>query len=803
MMCIDKPGTAVRKPFILILLLSCVMGIGSRAQSLDNPGSAQGMVTDSLTGKAIPFATVSVYRRDTLVNGAFTDSLGQFVVKGLPFGTYHFELSAVGYRTRQTVSWPVSAEHPAIQAGILALHEEVKSLQTVTIKGQKPLIEQRVDGINFNVESLPIIAGGDASDVLRKVPLLTVDANGGLSMRGSANIRVFIDGKPSDIYASSVADALKSISGESIVRVEVITHPSARYDAEGTDGVVNIITRKVRDNITNGKISGVLAIRSTNVMGDVQRKAGKWLMKVDGLYQMYRNRNGSVIQRQSGPLNVVQKNESRQTGRYLFGGASVLYSLDSLNTLNLGYRIRSSPNRTNLLSDNFNTEDGAPVPTFQREITTPFRYHGDLITAGYTGMSKNRQKEFSLLGTYFLSNNTTGYDLVQTGDRSMRYKENFNSKTLNRDLMMQADYSHSINGNWKWETGGKLTRKNLRSNNRFGIYDFDNEQYAADPVRSNHFSYISAVYALYVNTNFQIEKWQFMTGLRYEQTGFHAAFKESTLEIPSFQNLVPNFLISRNLARQSTFKLGYTVKLVRPGFTNLNPTVNNSDSLNVQFGNPYLRPEITRRYQLSYSRNGPHLFTDIALFYNRNRNSIENVRTPRPDGIFESTWQNIGRNQRLGLSTTLNWKPSTKISLSGTLTLQYAKLESPVMRLTNSGLMREVVLNYSHKLPKGYSIDFYGFFDAANIQLQGYRSGWKFYNATFNKKAANDRFNISLRLEAFLKPYAYIDDVTQNASFYQIQTTRYQMQNIRLTFSFKLGKKEINAPRIRHADTPE
>ncbi len=779
------------------------MAIGSGAQSQDNPGSAQGILTDSLTGKAIPFATVSVYRSDTLVNGTFTDSIGRFVVEGLPLGTYYFKLSAVGYRTRQTPSWSVSAEHPAIQAGIIALHEEVKNLQTVTIRGQKPLIEQRVDGINFNVESLPAVAGGDASDVLRKVPLLTVDANGGLSMRGSANIRVFIDGKPSDIYASSVADALKSISGESIIRVEVITHPSARYDAEGSDGVVNIITRKVRDNITNGKVSGVLANRSTNVMGDVQRKAGKWLMKVDGLYQMYRNRNGSVIRRQTGPLNVVQKNEWRQTGRYLFGGASVLYSLDSLNILNLGYRIRSSPNRTNLVSDNFNMENGSPAPTFQRLITTPFRYHGNLITAGYTGMSKNRRKEFSLLGTYFLSNNTTGYDLGQNSNRSMLYKEVFDSKILNRDLMVQADYSHSMNANWKWETGGKLTRKNLRSNNRFGIYDYDIEQYVGDPSRSNYFSYISTVYALYANTDFQIGKWQFTTGLRYEQTLFQAIFKESALEIPSFQNLVPNFLISRSLGRQSTVKLGYTVKLVRPGFASLNPTVNNSDSLNVQFGNPYLRPEITRRYQLSYSRNGPHLFADIALFYNRNRNSIENIRIPRPDGVFESTWQNIGRDQRLGLATTLNWKPGTKISLSGTLTLQYVKLVSPVMQLTNTGLMRELVLNYSHKLPKGYSIDFYGFFDGANIQLQGYRSGWKFYNVTFNKKSANDRFNISLRLEAFLKPYAYIDDVTQNASFYQIQTTRYQMQNIRLTFSCKLGKKEINAPRIRQADPPE
>lgn len=802
-MCMQRPSTTLRKQVILILLLSCILVFDSRSQSFDNPGSAQGIVTDSVTGKAVPFATISVYHRDTMVNGTFTDSLGRFVMKNLPLGSYYFKVSAVGYQTLQTSVWIVDAEHPVIEAGAIAIKEDVTSLEAVTILGRKPLIEERVDGINFNVENLPAIAGGDASDVLRKVPLLSVDANGGLSMRGSSNIRVFIDGKPSEIYASSITDALKSIAGESIVRVEVITHPSARYDAEGTDGVVNIITRKIHNNITNAKVSSVLANRSTNVMGEIQSKAGKWLIKMDGFYQRYINLNGSVIQRKTGEHSVVQKNESRQTGRYLFAGATVLYSLDSLNTLNLGYRIRSSSNQTRLISDNFSGEEDASTPTFQRQIRTPFRYHGDLFTAGYSGVSKNRRKEFSLLGTYFLSDNNHGYDLDQTNDQSVLYRENFDSKVLNRDLMIQADYTHSINDNWKWETGGKLTRKNLRSSNHFGVYNFNDEQCVTDPIRSNDFSYRSTVYALYANTNFQIEKWQFMTGLRYELTAFEAIFKETALQIPSFQNLVPNLLISRSLNQKSTFKFGYTVKLVRPNFANLNPTINNSDSLNVQFGNPYLRPEITQRYQLNYALNGTRLFTDVALFYKRNRNSIENIRTPRSDGVLESTWQNIGRNQRLGLSAVLNWKPNTKISLSGTLTLQYAKLESPAMQLINSGFMRELVLNYSHKLPKGYSIDFYGFFDGANIQLQGYRSGWKFYNMTFNKKSANDRFNISLRLEAFLKPYAFIHDVTENASFHQIQTTRYQMRNIRLTFSYKLGRKEINGPHIRELDTAE
>ncbi|QDK81770.1 TonB-dependent receptor [Spirosoma sp. KCTC 42546] len=790
--------------FILLLYLSGTQAL--KAQFVDSLGSVTGTFADSITRKAIPLATILLFQQTKLVDGTLTDSQGHFVFNNLPLGTYSLAFSAVGYRPTQTNVWTIQTQHPTQNLGIIAVHQDVTNLQAITVRGQKPLIEQRVDGITFNAESLPSIAGSDASDVLRKVPLLSVDATGGLSMRGSSNIRVFIDGKPSDLYASSVADALKSISGESIVKVELITHPSARYDTEGTDGVVNIITRKNRDNATNGTISAVLGNRSEILMGDIQSKYGKWLAKLDGYYQPYWNRNGSVLERETGPFRIIQKNESRQSGNYVYGGASLLYSLDTLNTLTMGYRLRRSPYQTHLLSANYTIANEQLTPTFQRRIESPFSNNGSTFSAGYTRNSADKQngspkREFSLLGMYYLFNGTNRYDMEQVAQTP--YKENFYGKTLNHDLLIQADYTQLFTDKLKWETGGKLTRKNLKSDSWFGIYDFANQDFANDVIRSNGFSYQSSIYALYANLSFQLKTWQLMAGLRYEKTDLAASFKDNLLQLPSFQNLAPNLLISRNLNQKSTLKLGYTVKLVRPYFSYLNPTVNRSDSLNIQFGNPYLQPEITRRYQLSYSRNGTRLFTDIALFYNHNQNSIETIRTARPDSVFESTFQNIGRNKRLGVSVNLTWKPTPKISLGGTLTTQYVQLESPIMQLTNSGLMRQFVLNYSHKLPKGYSIDFYGFFDANSIQLQGYRSGWKYYSLTFSKKSADDRFNLSLRMDTPLSQYTFIDEVITTNAFHQRQTTRYQNQNLRLTGSFKLGRKQIKSPRVRQAENPD
>lgn len=791
------------KRLLGIVLLLGVSIHSIRAQPTDSLGTIAGTLNDSLTGQPILFATVSLMRDGKLIDGALSDSLGRFRLANLAYGNYVLGLSAVGYQATQTPVWAVDAGHLAVEVGRLPLRPEVKTLKAVTVRGQKPLIEQRADGLTFNVESLPIPAGSDASDVLRKVPLLSVDANGGLAMRGSSRIRVFIDGKPSDVYAQSVADALKTIPGETIIRVEVITHPSARYDAEGTDGVVNIITRKLRDNATNGSISGMAGNRSDMLMGNVQSKYNQWIVKLDGFFQTYWNRNGSVLSREANSFRFVQQNETRQTGSFAVGGMNALYSLDSLKTISAGYRLRHTPNRTELSSDNFLAQNGSLQPTFHRDIDTPFRSLGHIFTTGYTETSRDKRREFSLLGIYFFANMNSRYDLIQTDNDLRPYRENSDSHTLNRELILQADYARTLAQKGKWEMGGKLTRKNLDNDSQFGIYAFDNQQYQNDPVRSNTFAYQSVVYALYTNFTFQLHQWQFITGLRYELTDLRATFKQASLRVDPFTNPAPNLLINRTLNKKSNLKLGYTVNLVRPFYTYLNPTINNTDSLNVQFGNPYLRPELTRRYALTYSRNGLRLFTDVTVFYNRNQNSIEAIRTARPDGVFESTWQNVGRNRRLGTSVTLTWKPTPKINLNSTLTVQHVYLESPAMQLSNSGLMRQLVLNYSHKLPKGYSVDFYGFFSDKSILLQGYRTGWNYYSVTVSKKSANDRLNLSLRMDTPLTRYTFIDEQTSTPALRQLYTYRYQNQNIRLTVSYKLGKKEIKNPRMRQTENPE
>lgn len=789
------------KNFVISILLCLVSNANLIAQVSAKQGVIKGYVVDSMAKIPIPFATVSLYENRKLVTGNITDSTGKFELKNLQYGNYSLTISSVGFDDHISSGLQLDPNRPFIDLGRIGLRANAKELNTLVVRGQKPLIEQRVDGINFNVESLQAIANADASDILRKVPMISVDANGGISMRGSSNIKVFIDGKASDLYAPSVADALKSIRGENILRVEVITNPSARYDAEGTDGVVNIITKKNATDATNGNIGGIIGNRSDNIMGDIHSKSGKWLFNADGFYQIYWNRNGSELTRETDQLKQFQKNESNQSGNYSFSGANMLYSLDSLNTLSVGLRVRTSSNATDNVSENFDVENQALIPIFSRTTISPYKNNGASVNAGYNGTSKNGKRELSLLGMFFGYGVTNGYDLIQSGKEVIDFQENFNGSARNRDFTFQVDYTQTFSKNCKWEAGGKINQKNLRSVNDFEILDPVSNQYAIDKARSNTFQYMSGIYAVYNSLNLKLNKWGIVGGIRYELTVLNSEYLNSDLDIPSFGNFVPQILINRVLDDKSTLKLSYAMKLVRPFFTYLNPTINNSDSLNIQYGNPYLRPEIINRYQLSYTTNNPKLFKDFAAFFNDNRNSIENIRTPVSDGVFESTWKNVGQNQRLGLSATLTWKPNKDLSLGGTVTTQYVWMKSAALDITNSGLMKQLVLNWSYKFPKGYGVDLYGFFDSRNIRLQGYREGWKYYSLTVSKKSNNDRMKVSLRMDMILTPYTFINEEFTTEVYHQTQRFRYQNQNIRLTFSFKLGKKEIKAPKMRQVES--
>ena len=749
-----------------------------------------GTTRDAVSGKALSFVTISLLtEKDSLIHTVFSDSSGTYHFNQVHPGRYKLRFSLTGYTPSLSPAFMTTGTL-SFNAGVQNLLPDIKQLSQVNIISRKPVIEKSMDGIIYNVQQDLLAAGGTALDVLRKTPMVTVGQDGSPSMRGSSNIRVYIDDKPSELYASSVADALRQIPAEEILRVEVILYPSAKYDAEGTDGVIHIITKKNKMNGVNGTLNVNIGNRPRNVNLSVNMRHNKWILSPMAGSYYYKNRNGSLLHREEtdgGRLDQFSEWTSR--GKTYFSGMNIIYVPDSLKNIYGGYRYRINNTVNNRVLNSHYTDT---------RTTNSFRRHNDFewdnishsMNMGYSSKSKNQRSELKLFTTFFKGYITNAYDLEQWRSETVDYRENFDGRSDMKELNLQADYSTTISSTTSVEAGIKSMNRESRDLNEFEIYEFSLGKFINDTTRQNNFGYNRDIYAAYTNVRFSFKTWQFRIGTRYEQTLLKAEFKDTSLTLPDFKNLIPSILINKTFSDKHTMRFSYSQQLLRPYLSHLNPFIDYSDSLNLQYGNPYLVPEITHRYEIGYNGNFGKFVPGIAVFYSRNPNGIEQIRLPATNGIVHITYRNIGKRNAIGFTGNLSWR-NEKISAGTNFTLRYIELESVALQLSNCGLLFNGSVNFSYKFPRHYSIETTVSFNSKDIRLQGWREGWKYASLALNKKLNKDKLTISLRSEIFNH---YMTEDIISPAFFQRTITRYQNLFVLLGLSWKFGGKEIKMP---------
>jgi len=778
---------------ILLLSFFFLLIIKTSAQSSN---SIYGKVKDSSSGNSLAFVTIHLLKdSNTAVRNTFSDSAGNYHFTSVEQGNYFLSFSRAGYHRSFSHSFFIN-DSSQINIDVQTLSPDAKQLTQVTVFSKKPLIEKSPDGVIYNVQQDLLAGGGTAIDVLRKTPLVSVGQDGSPSIRGSSNIRVFIDDKPSAIYAPSVADALQQIPAEEIVRIEVILYPSAKYDAEGTDGVINIITRRKRMNGANGTVNTNLGNRYQNLISSVNIRKQKWVFNIDAGGYSYHNNNGSLLRREEPTRNLLlQQNEWKNRGKTFYSGMNIIYMIDSLKNVYGGYRFRINTNTNDRISLNNYFITDSLADNFQRNSFNESGNKVSTMNIGYSGKSKNQRNELKIFISYFRHRGNNDYSLEQSRKENADYKENFASVTTNRELSVQADYTQKISSLINLETGIKSMNRQTGSTNNFEIYQFSSGKFAEDNTRANQFTYDRNIYAAYINLNLTLKSWQIRAGGRYEQTLLRADFKDTSLGIPDYKNFIPSVLINKTISGKHNLKLSYTKQILRPYLAYLNPAINYNDSLNLEYGNPYLLPEITHRYDFGYTVNFKKIFAGATLFYSHNRNSIENIRIPGDNGVFKSTYLNIGKKDAAGFSGNISRRDS-KITISANFTLRYMMLNSEALQITNNEFQFNGNLNFSWKFKNGYSAEGLANINSKDVRLQGGREGWKYYSVMFNKKTTNEKLTISLRAETYNR---YISEYFETPAFYQRLDTRYQNFFISLGLSWKFGKKEIKVPVTQEA----
>ncbi len=778
---------------------------GTIDNSQRGDGKISGVLIDSVSNQPIEFASISLVeiKSNRPIDGTTTDDKGKFQMKNIADGNYKILISFIGYKGKQIQKIKIDGR-TNLNLDNVVLTPDVVQLNAVNVVGQAEMIEERVDRLVYNAEKDIASKGGDATEVMRKVPMLSVDLDGNVSLRGSTNVKVLINNKPSTILASSVADALKQIPADMIESVEVITTPSAKYDAEGTAGIINIITKK--DTLQGATLSFDTGVgnRGSNLGMRGSYRTGKMGFNLGGFGRMSYNVIGKGENIQQGvkngiPFSTRQTTESLNES--LFGSYNLSWDYDitekSFVTASVRYGARNQNNTQSI--GTVSSFGGKAAATSFRDVNVADLSGTVDINIDYTRQLKKPQQEFSILTQFSRNNRTNNFDadlFASSTSQEMLGQEGNRNGSYNQESTVQLDYQSPIKKNQLIEFGAKGIFREVNSD--FTYYSTVNQPRAA-----NQLNYGQNVAASYVSYTYSTKnKYTFKVGSRYEYTTINANQGETDLAIPNYGNLVPSINVSKTLKGGKTIKLGYNRRLQRPGIQFLNPNVNAANPQNITVGNPNLSPELTDQYEASTSWFKKSVYINLSLFARNTNNSIETIRTTNEQGVITTTFGNIGQKQNYGMNIFGNVTLFSKWQLGGGVDAYYAYLSNNTgnasLGSTNSGVVVSGRVFTSLTLTDGWGLQGFGFIRGRDVQLQGTQTGFTYYSLGVKKDFKNKRGSIGLGAENFLANAFQVRTILETPTFTQTNINNLYNRGVRVNFSYKLGKMSFDEqPRRR------
>jgi outer membrane receptor protein involved in Fe transport len=639
-----------------------------------NNASITGVVKDNRTHETIPLATVSLLDKNTMahVKAIQTDLNGAFVMDALPNGVYTFKVSFVGYQTvvkRDIAITPASGTLNLGDVNMVTSPGNV--LHEVTITAKKATIQNGADKKIFSVNQSLVSEGGSASDLLQNVPTLQIDVNGNVSLRGSTSVKVLVDGKPSLIAGGDITQVLQAIPASSIDKIEIINNPSARYDAEGQSGIINIVLKKNTKQGFNGSAALTGGTRD-NYNGNTS--LSYQTSKVN-LYSNYSYRYGNTIS--NGFQNITYLNTADPTvfSNEIFPSTTLVkghnakvgidYNITDKSVLSFSGGFNSyDVHRDEFLSiDNLNASH-LPVQLSHRDNTTNGNGNSYDLNLDFDQKFKKPKEELIFNFSYahgtnnsFQVFNTDIYNINgQTVESGPDIVQN-NNIGNNTNYNIQADYTLPIGKTGKIEAG---YRSQIRLNKSHqSVYNFNNTSSSYDPDYSltNFFNSNNQVHALYFDYQNQIKNFSYQIGLRGEDANLNATLKSYDVNQALYntpikitnKGLYPSVFLTQKFDGDQQLQLSYTRRITRPTPREVNPFLDVSDPVNYDTGNPKLLPESVHSIELGYSKSWEKISLTSSVYFHQVNNVIKHVESDPVDGIITTTPQNIKRAINSGL----------------------------------------------------------------------------------------------------------------------------------------------------------
>ena len=791
--------------FCLLLLIIAGIPVSTHAQKSHSSYSVKGVLVDSLSNEGEPYATIRISLSDNPtkpVRLAVTSDNGKFHEKLNSPGRYIISFSSVGKNTVQR-NFTLSEQVKAIDLGTILMSEATEMLKGVEVVAQKPLVKAEVDKVTYSVEDDPDSKTNSTLEMLRKVPLVTIDGEDNIQVNGTSNFKVHVNGKPNNMMSNNPKEVLKSLPANSVKSIEVITDPGAKYDAEGIGGILNIITT------TGGNMQGYNISLNAGVntqganagaYGTVQ--VGKFT--VTGNYSYNHNdspESYSYSDREDFTSDSYKymnsESISKSKGNFQFGSMEGSYEIDTLNLVTFSMQ---------LFGGTFDSygNSSTQVKNALHEHAYSYRsiYRG---TSDWSSIGANfdYQHSFKKKGEYLTfsyryngspdnSEAYTEYEDIKDYPYDMNFLRNqyYDNDARTDEHTFQLDYTNPINDMHDIDFGAKYI---LRNNKSESLYFKDyNGEYQVDNDLTDNFRQTQNILAAYGDYKLKWKKIGAKAGVRYEHTFMdveYAKMAEKNFSA-NFDDIVPSLTFSYQMGPTKTLRAVYNMRISRPGIWYLNPFRNTSNPTSISYGNPDLETEKSHSLGLNFSSFSAKFNVNASLNYSFVDNGIERYSFMN-NGVMESTYGNIGHTKRTSLSLWMNWNPGTKTRLSINASGTYADFKSnePFLQQRNSGFYGNLFLNAQQTLPWDLRFSLYGGGSSPYISLQGEGSSYFYYGFSLNRSFLKEkRLTISLNTSNLFNKYLTFKNETITDTFRSFSESKNQQRSFGLNISWRFGE---------------
>ena len=777
-------------PALAITLLSFFGPLDTKAAIV------KGEVCDSLTHEGIPFATVRIFNeKDTVSpvslfatdeNGLFSEPLGKT-------GRFTVRVESIG---KKTAIRPLSINgDETADLGSIGMADDAELLDEVDVVAMRPIVKAEADKLSYSVKD-----DGDSKtytllEMLRKVPMVSVDGEDNISVNGSSSFQVYVNGKPSVMFSSNPTQIFKSMPASMVKSIEVVTNPGARYDAEGAGGILNIVMDNKEGNDNNGYTAGIGihgGTRGYDANVNVSGQNGKFSYNINALHnRMYPGDTDVANDQIFSDRTITTRTGGVPKMNITMGTLSVDYAVDSLSVIGVSGSINdfgmhsSGGTATDIVDSHgnqllsyssvgnmdLNRLSATGSLSFTREFTDPRKSQFSLIYQ----ISSERNKTTNDFDFSDPDYDEGGLDL---SDRKSSNLEN----TL--DNIIQTDFTTHFRPGHSFDTGLKL---NVRKSHSSSFLDFLSSVSDNNDTRYSNRSNILAAYAEYA---LPIGKINIKAGLRYEYTWQDVHYDVDTEKDFSrhYGTLVPSASISYSLSISSNIGLTYNMRIARPGISYMNPYVDRSDPTSISFGNPYLNTEDTHNFGIAYNLFTSKFMLNARLSDSFTGNGIEQYRY-LSDGLITTTYGNVAKRNNLRLDASATWMAgtSTRLILNGAV--GYVTLRNRQMDLSNSGIQWNVMAGLQQTLPWDIKGSAFLIASSKSYTIEGWNSGFKMLSLNLSRSFLDNRLSVSAGFNTGLSKGGrmVIEGHSDTSEFQSRNTIRVPMLSATIGVSYTLG----------------